>query len=67
MSYIKNEMGRKFKIGDWAVTARKVDCFNGYFQKGTKVKVIEINPLYGYGLEDEEGHQIIDTGWNSIE
>lgn len=38
MTYVKNKNG--FEIGDWATTIKKVDSCAGYFEKGTKVKVI---------------------------
>lgn len=50
MAYVKNKNG--FEIGDWATTTKKVDSCAGYFEKGTKVKVIGIS-YRGYDLEDE--------------
>lgn len=66
MAYTKNETKGKFRVGDWAVTVRRVESFIGYFEKGTKVKVIG-KSMYGYDLEDENGNQITDTGFDSIE
>ena len=67
MAYVKNEQtGNKYKVGDWAVTKRRLECFTGYFEKGTKVKVIG-KGIHGYDLEDECGNQIFDTGYDSIE
>ena len=63
MAFISNN---EFKIGDWVTTARKVDSFKGYFEKGTKVKIIGISSM-GYDLEDEFGNRIIETGYDSIE
>lgn len=50
MAYVKNKNG--FEIGNWATTAKKLDSCAGYFEKGTKVKVIGIS-YRGYDLEDE--------------
>lgn len=50
MAYVKNKNG--FEIGDWATTTKKVDSCAGYFEKGTKVKVIG-KSYRGYDLEDE--------------
>lgn len=50
MAYVKNKNG--FEIGEWAITTRKLDSCAGYFEKGTKVKVIG-KSYRGYDLEDE--------------
>lgn len=44
---------------------KKVDSCAGYFEKGTKVKVIG-KSYRGYDLEDEYGNRIIETGYDSI-
>ena len=64
MAYVKNKNG--FEVGEWATTKRKVECLSGYFEKGTKVKVIGKSSR-GYDLEDEYGNKIIETGYDSIE
>lgn len=38
----------------------------GYFETGTKVRVIARNSLRGYDLKDEDGNRIYDTGFDSI-
>lgn len=63
MAFIKNKNG--FEVGDFAVTARKVKCMIGCFEKGTKVKVIGISER-GYDLQDAKGNKIIETGFDSI-
>ena len=62
MAYIKNN---NIEVGDWVTTNRKVDSFAGYFESGTKVKVIGVS-VRGYDLEDEYGHRVIETGWDSV-
>ena len=64
MAYVKNNNG--FEVGEWATTKRKVDSCAGYFEKGTKVKVIG-KSYRGYDLEDEYGNRVIETGYDSIE
>ena len=64
MAYVKNNNG--FEVGEWATTKRKVDSCGGYFEKGTKVKVIG-KSYRGYDLEDEYGNRVIETGYDSIE
>lgn len=67
MAYVKNEYGscHIFEIGDWATTAKKVDSIAGYFEEGTRVKVIG-KSYRGYDLEDEYGNRIRETGYDSI-
>lgn len=42
MAYVKCEprykKKAKFKVGDWAVTRKKIKAEAGYFEKGTRVK-----------------------------
>lgn len=63
MAYVKNN--DKFEVGDWVTTARKVTSSAGYFEPGTKVKVIG-KSYRGYDLEDEYGNKITETGYDSI-
>lgn len=44
---------------------QKVNSLAGYFEKGTKVKVIG-KSYRGYDLEDEYGNRLIETGFDSI-
>lgn len=63
MAYIRNKNG--FEIGDFVTTTRKIDSCAGYFEKGTRVKVIG-KSYRGYDLEDEYGNKVIETGYDSI-
>ena len=62
MAFIKNN---EIKVGDICVTTRILDNFNGYFEIGTEVKVIDIGQR-GYDLEDNYGNQMLETGFDSI-
>lgn len=62
IAYVKKN---GFEIGGWATTTKKVDSCAGYFEKGTKVKVIG-KSYRGYDLEDEYGNRVIETGYDSI-
>lgn len=62
MAYIKNN---NIGVGDWVITNRKVDSCAGYFEEGTKVKVVDITTR-GYDLVDEYGNRVIETGWDSV-
>ena len=62
--FVKDES--KIKIGDWATIVEDgVSSFSGSFEKGTRVKVIDIGPR-GYDLMDEHGNKIIEAGWTCI-
>lgn len=64
MAYIKHK--NEFNIGEWVTTKKVIDSCAGYFEKGTKVKIIGKSHR-GYDLEDEYGNRIIETGFDSIE
>lgn len=67
MAFVKyTDTARRFEVGEWAVTTRKVTSSIGYFEKGTRVRVIGRSSLHGYDLEDEDGNRIYDTGFDSI-
>ena len=59
------EKKAKFKVGDWVIARRKLKAEAGYFEKGTKVKVVGIG-IHGYNLEDEYGNRLIDCGFHSV-
>lgn len=59
MAYIKK--GKK--VGDWVYTTRKHESMAGVFTKGSYVKIIDIDPMRGYAIEDEDGNKIIEIGW----
>lgn len=63
MAYVKNN--NSVEVGEWAITIRKVDSCAGYFEKGTRVKVIGVSER-GYDLMDEHGNRVIETGWDSV-
>lgn len=51
------------KIGDWVITRKRHEALSGIFTVGSKVKIIDIDPIRGYAIEDEEGHRMIEIGW----
>ena len=63
MAYVKNNNG--VEVGEWAITNRKVESCAGYFEKGTKVKVVGVTER-GYDLMDEHGNRVLETGWDSV-
>ena len=63
MAYVRHNNG--LEVGDWGTTNRVVDSCSGYFEKGTKVKIIGVSER-GYDLMDEYGNRVIETGFDSI-
>lgn len=63
MAYVKNNNG--FEVGDSVITTRKVDSMAGYFEKGTRVKIIGVSER-GYDLQDEFENRVYETGFSSV-
>ena len=61
MPYIKNNS--RHEIGDVVVTERTHSSLAGTFTKGSKVKVVDIDPIRGYSIEDENGNCMCEIGW----
>ena len=59
--YIKEN--RQFNIGDWIETTVEYNSLCGTFTVGTKVKIIDIDPMRGYSIEDETGNRMLEIGW----
>ena len=51
------------KIGDWVVTSKKHESMAGIFTRGTKVKIIDVDDMRGYAIEDEYGNKMYEIGW----
>ena len=60
MAYITSKNN---KIGDWVITKKRHESTAGVFTKGSKVKIIDINPIRGYDIEDECGNKMYEIGW----
>lgn len=59
MAYIR----KGNKIGDWVITSKRHESLSGIFTKGSKVKIIGIDPMRGYHIEDEYGNKMYEIGW----
>ncbi len=59
--YIKKNVG--FNIGDWTETTVEHESLSGIFTPGSKVKIIDIDSIRGYSIEDEEGNRMLEVGW----
>lgn len=51
------------KIGDWVITTEDHESLRGTMLKGSKVQIIDIDPIRGYAIQDEEGNRVIEIGW----
>ena len=60
MAYITSKNN---KIGDWVITTKRHESMSGTFTAGSKVKIVDINPIRGYAIEDERGNKIYEIGW----
>lgn len=60
MAYITSKNN---KIGDWVITTKRHESMAGTFTMGSKVKIIDINLIRGYAIEDEYGNKMYDIGW----
>ena len=59
MAYIKNSSN----IGKWVITSIFHESCDGCFTIGSKVKIIGVNPIRCYDIEDEEGNRMYEIGW----
>ena len=60
MAFIKKNSP---KIGDWVTTKRVHSCLNGTMTRGSHVKIIDIDSIRGYSIEDEKGNCVLEIGW----
>lgn len=61
MAYIKNN--NQYEIGRWTITKKEHSALNGTFTKGSRVKIVDIDPVRGYAIEDEYGNRVSEIGW----
>ena len=60
MAFIKNNTN---KVGKWVITTKEHSALNGTFAAGSRVKIVDIDPIRGYSIEDKYGNKIIEIGW----
>ena len=60
MAYITSKNN---KIGDWVITTKRHESMAGTFTMGSKVKIVDIDPIRGYAIEDEHGNKMYEIGW----
>lgn len=60
MAFIKNNTN---EVGEWVVTTKEHSALNGTFTIGSRVKIVDIDPVRGYAIEDENGNRMVEIGW----
>lgn len=60
MAFIGN---KNPKIGDWVITTQEHEALCGKFTVGSRVQIIDIDPIRGYAIQDKHGNTIIEIGW----
>lgn len=60
MAFIKNN---KKEIGKWVITKKEHSSSSGTFTVGSRVKIVDINPIRGYAIEDKHSNRIVEIGW----
>jgi hypothetical protein len=60
MAFVKTGL----RVGDVVHITRKLETFGGYFSKGTKGKITEIEER-GYSFVDTEGNRVIEVSDSS--
>lgn len=60
MAFIKNNTN---KVGKWVVTTKEHSSLSGTFTVGSRVKIVNIDPIRGYAIEDKYGNRLIEIGW----
>lgn len=62
MAFIKFSE-RKCNLGDLVKTTKIHINMCGYFEIGTKVEIVAIDPIRGYTIRDFEGNTVSEIGW----
>ncbi len=60
MAFIKNNTN---EIGKWVVTTKEHSSCSGTFTVGSRVKIVDIDPIRGYTIEDRKGNRMVEIGW----
>ena len=60
MGYIKNSI---IEIGSLVTTSCEHSSLLGKFTKWSHVKIVDIDPVRGYTIEDENGNRVSEIGW----
>lgn len=60
MSYIKNSTN---EIGNIVTTTREHSSLLGKFTTGSRVRIVDIDPVRGYTIEDKDGNRVSEIGW----
>lgn len=61
MAFIKNNT--KNEVGKWVITTQEHSSLSGTFTKGSLVRIIDVDSIRGYAIEDKHGNKIVEIGW----
>ena len=51
------------EVGKWVITTKEHSSLSGTFTVGSRVKIVDIDPIRGYTIEDKHGNRMIEIGW----
>lgn len=60
MAFIKSDT---YEVGNWVITTKEHSALSGTFTVGSRVKIVGIDPIRGYAIEDKHGNRLIEIGW----
>lgn len=61
MAFIRNNSENE--IGMWVTTTCEHSAMCGTFTKGSRVKIIAVDTIRGYAIEDKHGNKMVEIGW----
>ncbi len=62
MAFVKFD-NRKKNLKDLVKTTKIHTCMWGYFEIGTEVEIVDVDPIRGYTIRDFEGNTVSEIGW----
>lgn len=63
MAYIKKE---SIKIGDEVILTKQKESMAGYFEAGTRLRIIGKCEDRGYSFQDDKGNVITEAGFDGF-
>jgi hypothetical protein len=53
-------------IGKKVILTEKKESMKGYFEIGSIVTIVDIDPMRGYSFVDDDGNKIIEAGFTGF-
>lgn len=54
-------------IGEKVILTEKKESMKGYFEIGSIVTIVDVDPMRGYSFEDDDGNKIIEAGFTGFD